>query len=352
MVIYIQQIKMKEALKVKVFMIGGTGLLGSAAARLFLDRGHAVKSVALPPLPQGAPIPEEMELSFGNYLEMSDDELTAQLTGCDCFVFAAGVDERVEFPPPVYASYEKYNILPLQRMIPLAKAAGVTKFVVLGSYFSYFAKEYPAMKLCDQHPYIRSRIAQEEAALSYADENTSVAVLELPYIFGTQPGRKPVWTILIEQLAGMPKGLTMYPKGGTAMLTVRQVAETIVGAAERNQGGNAYPIGYYNLNWDDFLTIVHAAMGEPKRKILHIPHWMFKLWGGKMGKDAAAKGFEMGINPVGLADIMCMNTFINNRWSKDLGATDDNIKTAIFDSVKLSVDAYKGTQELLGMKGE
>ena len=45
----------------KVFMIGGTGLLGSAAARIFIDRGHSVKSVALPPLPEGAPIPEEME---------------------------------------------------------------------------------------------------------------------------------------------------------------------------------------------------------------------------------------------------------------------------------------------------
>ena len=335
-----------------IFLIGGTGLLGSAAARIFLDRGHRVKSVALPPLPQGAPIPQEMELSFGNYLEMSDEALAEQMAGCDCFVFAAGVDERVEFPPPVYEAYEKYNIQPIQRMIPIAKAAGVTRIVVLGSYFSYFAREYPAMRLCEQHPYIRSRVAQEDCALGFAGENTDVAVLELPYIFGTQPGRKPVWTILIEQLAGMPKGLTMYPKGGTAMLTVRQVAETIVGAAERNRGGNRYPIGYYNLSWDDFLTIVHAAMGTPRRKILHIPHWMFKMWGGKMGRDAEARGFEMGINPVGLADIMCMNTFVENRWAKELGATEDDIKAAIFDSVKLSVDAYRGTQELLGMKAE
>ena len=49
---------------------------------------------------------------------------------------------------------------------------------------------------------------------------------------------------------------------------------------------------------------------------------------------------------------MCMNTFIDNKWSKELGVTDDDIKSAIFDSVKLSVDAYKGTAELIGMKGE
>ena len=80
-----------------VFMIGGTGLLGSAAAAELIARGHQVKSIALPPLPEGAPIPEEMEIVLGNYLTMSDDELREKMAGCDCFIFAAGVDERVEF---------------------------------------------------------------------------------------------------------------------------------------------------------------------------------------------------------------------------------------------------------------
>ena len=44
----------------KVFMIGGTGLLGCEAARILIERGHEVKSVALRPPPVGAPIPKEM----------------------------------------------------------------------------------------------------------------------------------------------------------------------------------------------------------------------------------------------------------------------------------------------------
>ncbi len=334
-----------------VFMIGGTGLLGSAAADEFIKRGHSVKTVALAPLPKGAPLPKEMEITFGNYLDMTDEEVLSQMDGCDCFVFAAGVDERVEFPAPVYEAYNKYNIEPVKRLIALAKKAGITKSVVLGSYFAYFAKEHPDMKLTEKHPYIRSRIAQEEAAMSLSDENMDVAILELPYIFGTQPGRKPVWVILIEQLDGMGKN-TMYPKGGTAMLTVRQVAQCIVGAAEKNKGANAYPIGYYNLTWDEFLTIVHEAMGVPERKIIHIRPWMFKLFGIKMRGDYKKRNVEGGIDPVGLSDIMFMETFIDNKWAKDLGATDDDIKSAIFDSVKLSVDAFKGKQELLGMKSE
>ena len=45
-----------------ILMIGGTGLLGSAAAQLFIDKGHSVKTLSLPPLPVGAPLPKEMEI--------------------------------------------------------------------------------------------------------------------------------------------------------------------------------------------------------------------------------------------------------------------------------------------------
>ena len=141
----------------KIFMIGGTGLLGSAAAQLFITNGHSVRSVARGPLPEGAPIPEEMELIFSNYMEISDEEIKAMMEGCDCLVFAAGIDERVEFSAPVYPNYVKFNIEPVKRLIGLAKECGLTNTVLLGSYFSYFAREYPEMKLTEKHPYIRSR---------------------------------------------------------------------------------------------------------------------------------------------------------------------------------------------------
>lgn len=338
----------------KVFMIGGTGLLGCEAARIFLERGHAVKSVALPPLPEGAPIPEAMELEFCNIYEKTDDEIKAMMQGYDCFVFAAGIDERVEFPAPVYDAYYKYNIAPLKRILPLCKEIGMKNAVILGSYFSYAAKEWPEMELTKKHPYIRSRIDQEEVAFSFADENFDVAVLELPYIFGTQPGRKPVWVILIEQIKMMDKlPLTMYPGGGTAMLTVRQVGEVIVGAAEKSKGAKAWPISMYNQTWKEFLKIVYAARGMgDNRKILSIPAWMMRMGLGKVKKEYAEKGIESGIDVDGLADIMARNLFIDNKYAIELGATKDDIAAAITDSIKVSQAVYDGTAKLLEMKGE
>ena len=338
----------------KVFMIGGTGLLGCEAARIFIERGHDVTSVALPPRPQGAPSPEAMHLEFCNIYEKSDDEIKDFLKGMDCFVFAAGVDERVEFKAPVYDSYYKFNIAPLKRILPLCKEVGVKKAVILGSYFSYLAKEKPEMKLTEKHPYIRSRIDQENVAFSFADDNFDVSVLELPYIFGTQPGRKPVWVILIEQLRRMDKlPCTLYPAGGTAMLTVRQVGEVIVGAAERSKGAKAWPISMYNLTWKEFLKIVYDARGMgANRKIISIPPWMMKMGLGSVVKDYKARGVDSGIDPMGLPDIMDLNLFIPDRYAKELGATDDDIKAAIFDSIKVSVASDEGKVQLLGMKGE
>ena len=338
----------------KVFMIGGTGLLGCEAARIFIERGHQVKSVALPPLPEGAPIPEAMELEFCNIYEKSDDEIKAMMQGYDCFVFAAGIDERVEFPAPVYDAYYKYNIAPLKRILPLCKEVGMKNSVILGSYFSYAAKEWPEMELTKKHPYIRSRIDQEEVAFSFADENFDVAVLELPYIFGTQPGRKPVWVILIEQIKMMDKlPLTMYPGGGTAMLTVRQVGEVIVGAAEKSKGAKAWPISMYNQTWKEFLKIVYAARGMgDNRKILSVPAWMMRMGLGKVKKEYAEKGIESGIDVDGLADIMARNLFIDRKYSVELGATEDDIAAAITDSIKVSQAVYDGTAKLLEMKGE
>ncbi|MCI1644647.1 MAG: NAD(P)-dependent oxidoreductase [Olsenella sp.] len=240
----------------KVFMIGGTGLLGSEAVRELIARGHEVTALALPPVPKGATLPPEMKIEFGNYLEMSDDEIRAHLRGCDAFVFAAGVDERVEGPAPIYDLYKKFNIDPIKRLLPLAKECSVKHVAICGSYFAYFAKKHPEMQLTRWHPYIRSRIDQENAAMDVAGPGFDVAVLELPYIFGTQPGRKPVWVFLVESICGM-KGATMWTRGGTAMVTVRQVGQAIAGAVERNRGGHCYPIGWWNMTWEQMLRIVH-----------------------------------------------------------------------------------------------
>lgn len=336
----------------KVFIIGGTGLLGSEAARELIRRGHEVSSIALPPIPEGADLPPEMKLDFGNYMELSDNELRERMEGCEGFVFAAGVDERVEGPAPIYELFQKYNITPLERILRVAKECGVRHAVICGSYFVYFDKEWPEKELSKWHPYIRSRRDQEALALSFSDGGFDVSVLELPYIFGTQPGRKPVWVFLAESIRNM-KGATMYPRGGTTMLTVRQVAQAVAGALERNRGGKAYPIGYYNMTWKELLRIFHKHMGCPEKRIVTIPNWMYAMNAKKIMKQQQAAGLEAGLNMVKFTALQCAELFIGRSLGcEPLGVEPDDIDAAIGDSVRLSLEILDGKAHAIGMKGE
>lgn len=337
----------------KVFMIGGTGLLGSQGAKELIARGHEVTSISLPKLPKGAEFPKELKIEFGNYLEMSDEELIGHLRGADGFIFAAGVDERVEGKPPIYELFKKFNNDPVARILKLAKECGVKHAVVLGSYFSYFAKTMPELELDKFHPYIKSRVEQEKIALSFADENFDVAVLELPYIFGTQPGRKPVWVFMVEILQKM-KAMPMWCKGGTTMVTVRQVGEAIAGALERNKGGNCYPIGYYNLSWKEMLSCFYKHMGCGNKKVMALPNPLFKVVCKVMKKKQVKRGIEGGLDLPKFAKLQCSNQFIDKSLGcEPLGVTPDDIDAAIGDSVKLSMDILsKKTTDIVEMKGE
>ena len=106
----------------KVFMIGGTGLLGSAAARIFIDRGHSVKSVALPPLPEGAPIPEEMEIVMCNIYEKTDDEIRELMAATASFSPQASTRES-NSPHPFTMLTTSTTSLPSRDFFPSARSS-------------------------------------------------------------------------------------------------------------------------------------------------------------------------------------------------------------------------------------
>ena len=331
----------------KIGIAGGTGLLGSAAAKIMIEKGHEVHALTLPFIKGSLDIPEEMILHTGDFNLLSDNEIDLFMRGLDAFVFAAGVDERIEFHPPVYDAYVKYNINPLFRILSSAKRMGVKKGIVLGSYFAYFAKEWPNLMLEEHHPYIRSRIEQEKVAFSFADSSFEVVVLELPYIFGAQKGRKPVWSIFIERFE-KPK-VIFFPAGGTTMVTVHQVGVAIYHAILYGQNKTAYPLGYVNMTWRKLIKRVLLAMGKHK-PIITVPYFLAHLGIKSLQKDYDKKGIEPGLNPRYFAKLMTTKTYIDPSLTKDLQLPDADIDQAINESISYAYEIYKKQLEVTDMK--
>jgi dihydroflavonol-4-reductase len=292
----------------RVIVVGGTGFLGYHAIQEFIKNGWGVTALGLPPAPPSNLFPPTVNVVLKNMDTLSDEELLALLRGHDALVFAAGLDDRYTPKKPAYPKFHHANVEVPVRLLTLAKDAGIKRAVVLGSYFAYFNRLWPDLKLAERHPYICSRVEQEKAVTSIP--GMDVNVLELPYIFGSMPvrGWKPLWTPLVKYIRSMKT--IFYMKGGTACITAEMVGQAVYGAVERGHASACYPIGGENLTWAEMLTRLAAADGRQVR-VVTLPTFLIKLGLMAVWLVDKLKGKESGLDYLYFASLQTANTFLD-----------------------------------------
>lgn len=310
----------------RVFIVGGTGLLGYHAAQEFLAKGWSVTTLGLPPAPPAALYPPSVAVVLKDVAKATDAELRELLRGHEGLVFAAGLDDRHLLAKPAYDKFYQANVAALKRLLSCAQEAGVRRAVVLGSYFVYFHRLWPALKLAERHPYIRSRVEQEQVATSMV--GLEGMVLELPYIFGAMPvpGWKPLWAPLIKYLRLAP--ILFYPAGGTACISATVAGRAIVAALERGEAGRCYPVGQENLSWREMLT--RLAWAEQRQvQVVTVPTALVTagLLGVKLFHHLQGK--EGGLNLRYMAQLQTAQTFIDPEIARQaLGIELDDLDDA------------------------
>lgn len=171
------------------------------------------------------------------------------------------------------------------------------------------------MELTRHHPYIRSRVEQTRAAQEAGGDALAVITLELPYIFGTMPGRMPLWKPLIRYVVSrMP---LFYPRGGITCVTVHQVAQAIAGAVEKVKAGACYPIGGENLTWVELLTRITRLAGREKR-VITLPDWLVTTGAALVKALHHLQGRESGLDPVRFINLQTATTFIDPAISQSV----------------------------------
>ena len=291
----------------KVIVLGGTGLIGYHAVLELLERGHQVSSLALD-MPLADLLPTQVENIRADLSNCSDERFCKVLAGTDAVVFAIGEDERKLKNAPAYEHLFQANVCSTERVVRLAAECDVQKVVICGSYFTYFERTIPEWRLSENHPYIRSRQEQANVALRTATNRFQVCILELPYVFGSVPGRRPLWTPLLDYLR-MPIP-TFYPAGGTTMIGVEQVGELIAGAVEQGQTGS-YPVGDESLAWTEMIERFQYLMGIKRKKVRRLPRSLAKVAGWLIKFSARIRRREFGLDPVKFIDIHSRKTFIS-----------------------------------------
>lgn len=316
----------------KVFIIGGTGFIGYHAVLEFIRRGHQVSALALPPLPTEDLLPPNVQLQLADLNSLDDDEVRRLFRGHDALVFAAGADDRVIPKAPAYDFFYDANVRACRRVFQLARESGIKRGVLLGSYFTHFDRIWPDMELSSHHPYIRSRKEQIEQSMQAAMPDLELMVLELPYIFGAIPGRIPLWAPLIRYIR-YPIPL-FYPRGGTSAVSVKQVAEAIVGAVEFGKPGGIYQIGDENLTWEALLTRLAQAVGL-NRNVITLPDWIIRIGLWLVELYFKLQGKEGGLALAHFTDLQTAQTFFDPTESRTaLGYSQGGLDQAFKETIE------------------
>lgn len=280
----------------KAFVLGGTGFLGYHTVQVLLADGYSVTCLSLPPMPSENLFDPKVDNHLGDINAMSDEELLTLFAGHDAFVYAIGADERWLPDAPAYKSFYDANVIPTQRIARLCVKAGIKDFVLYGSYFSEFAERLPDSGLREMG-YPGTRLLQEQVAFAEGEGKMSVTTLRLPYIFGTMPGRTPLWKMFTDLIKGQPQ--YPYPSGKTASVSAHQVGQATLGAIKYGKHRETYAISDTNLSFHRFYELMVEALGQTETTtLISVPYEMLLPQYQAADDHAASLGKEHGIHIV------------------------------------------------------
>lgn len=321
-----------------VFVLGGTGLLGYYTIGELLKRDYSVSAISRDPKLMSELLPQDVEERYlGDINEMTDQQILEMLKGKDVFMYAAGLDERTVPEAPAVRFYYEQNVLPTQRLVKLARTAGVKKFVIYGSYHAHFAEKWTDLDLVKGQAYPRTRLLQEEVAFLEGGGAVDVMSLRLPYIFGTMPFRTPLWKRFVQRVQG--EDFVPVLGGGTAMVTAKQVAEAAIGALENGEHGKTYAISGINMKYKELYEIIADVLGQKDTIIKVIPLEQMKQAFVKVDEQAAAEGKEYGIHVAKTAEMQTRDAYIAPEDTMPiLKYHKDDVRASIIETIKSCIE--------------
>ncbi|HOW38373.1 MAG TPA: hypothetical protein PLZ76_05630 [Bacillota bacterium] len=302
----------------KAVIAGGTGFLGYHAALLFRRLGVSVFASALPgEIDLAGWYPKDIVLDYVDLFTALETDLTQRfsLTGADTLVYALGPDDRVIPPAPAYDFFHHRLVDQCEKICRAAKTAGMKRCVVLNSYFSTYDRDLGGI-LSRSHPYVRARREQEERLLALGSPEFAVMMLELPFIFGVMPQRKPLWREHFLSHFSSKRAILFPRGGGTAAIDVTGVAEAIVAAAFNGENGQCYPVGKANMTFEELINTMMEALGDPRR-FRGISPRLAAVGGWWIDRGFRTKGIESGLDHARLmTQILSRKFYINPEFTE------------------------------------
>ena len=305
----------------RIFIVGGAGFLGYHTSLELVDRGAQVTALAMPNEDVDDSLASRVDVVRANIDDLTDSQLAEMLTGFDAIIYAAGPDDRVELAAGVKAGefFHTQLVERTERVLRLARDQGIKKAIIFGSYFSYINNH----GICgvkkgslERHPYIKARVEQTRRSFALGGENFEVAVLNIPYVFGTAPGKTPIWkSIFVDRFADSPK--IYYGNGGTTVISAKKIAVLTAQALDFAVHGDELPIGSRDMKLKPLIEQLLSAANINK-SVGILPNWLLSMGMRSQWKKSQKADLDFGLDLRYLNDDILSRDFFVNHVDTDI----------------------------------
>jgi nucleoside-diphosphate-sugar epimerase len=242
----------------RVLVVGATGMIGSHVAADLAARGDDVTVMARrDPSDRDPRAVRGMPRLQGDYTDPGTSP--RMLEGFDAIVFAAGNDIRhVPAEQEDDAFWARTQSVGVPQFAAQAKAAGVGRFVQVGSYYHHLHPEWTA-----RIPYVAARRDADERTRALSGAGFAAMTLNPPSIVGADERGMRRFARMIAWTRGELADPELFaPPGGTNYMSVRSLSQAVQGALDGGEAGRAYLIGDRNLTYREYFQLLADAAGS------------------------------------------------------------------------------------------
>ena len=244
----------------RVFVTGGSGFLGQQLIADLVMHGTQVVALARSEAAAKKVTAQGAEAAMGDLLDKR--ALTAGMAGCDTVIHSAA---HMEMGGP-YAEFRRKNITATKRMLAAARAAGVTRFVLISA--APVVKGAGPIDMADETwprrrpayaPYLKTKSISDQLVCEASRRGFQCMSLRPPLIWG--PGSHMLAQLVDRVNAGqwMWLGSMRFPYATAHLANVSKAAILV---AEKGRGGEAYNITDGEpVILRDFLSDMIATQG-------------------------------------------------------------------------------------------
>ncbi|MEJ1087772.1 NAD-dependent epimerase/dehydratase family protein [Microbacterium sp. Mu-80] len=242
----------------RVLVVGATGMIGSHLTADLVARGDEVTVMSRRgPSDRDPAAVADLPRLIADYTDA--EASPRELEGFDAVVFAAGNDIRhVSAGEEDAEFWERTQSGGVPRFAARAKAAGVARFVQLGSYYHQLNPEW-----AERIPYVGARRDADDRTRALSDDGFAAMTLNPPSIVGADGRGLRRFAHMIAWTRGELDEPDLFaPPGGTNYMSVRSLSQAVLGALDRGEGGRAYLVGDQNLTYTEYFQMLADAAGS------------------------------------------------------------------------------------------